>query len=196
LYGLALAPHLPDRIPTHWDAYGQVNGWGSKQTGLFLMPGMMLLLLLLLFALPWLSPRNFSTADFHGTFNYVMVITIALMGYMHIIMLQAALHPDANMNRGLWGGLFLFFALTGNVLGKVRRNFWIGIRTPWTLASDEVWIATHRLAARLMVAGGLIGACAAWLGAPFVFCFILLMLTVLIPVPYSLLMYKKMEPKS
>ncbi len=194
LYGLTLAATLPGRIPTHWNLYGQVDGWGSKTTGLWLMPGAMLLMLVLLGTLPWVSPRNFKIDAFRGTYNYLMVVVIALLGYVHVLMLQAALHPAAPIARGLLVGLFLFFALTGNVIGKVRRNFWMGVRTPWTLASDTVWNATHRLAARLMVAGGLLGALAAWLGVPFAACFGLLLIMALIPVPYSLVLYKKLEP--
>ena len=81
----------------------------------------------------------------------------------------------------------------GNVLGKVRRNFWMGVRTPWTLASEKVWVATHRLAARLLTAGGLAGAVAAWLGAPLVLCFWLLMVALLWPAVHSLLLYKRLE---
>jgi uncharacterized membrane protein len=72
--------------------------------------------------------------------------------------MQATLHPEMDPGRPLVGGIFLFFALMGNLLGKVRRNFWMGIRTPWPLAGDAVWIATHRAAARLYTAMGLIGA--------------------------------------
>jgi uncharacterized membrane protein len=81
----------------------------------------------------------------------------------------------------------------GNVLGKVRRNFWMGVRTPWTLANDTVWAATHRLAARLMVAAGLLGAMAVWLGVPIAICFVLLIAALLVPAVYSLVLYKRLE---
>jgi uncharacterized membrane protein len=95
--------------------------------------------------------------------------------------------------RVLMSGLFLCFALIGNVLGKVRRNFWIGVRTPWTLASERVWIATHRLAARLMVGAGLLLSVIVWLGAPIALCFWLLMASLLVPAIHSLLLYKRLE---
>ena len=70
-----------------------------------------------------------------------------------------------DIGRALIGGMFLFFALLGNVMGKVRKNFYIGIRVPWTLASDRVWNDTHRLAAWLMVGGGILGFLLVILGA-------------------------------
>jgi uncharacterized membrane protein len=147
VYALVLYPALPDQIPTHWGIDGRVDGWGDKQWAAFVGPVAMGVLLGLLFLLPWLSPQSFSVEAFRSTFNYLMVVLIGLMGFLHFISLQAALRPDLDLARVLMSGLFLCFALIGNVLGKVRRNFWMGVRTPWTLASERVWIATHRLAA-------------------------------------------------
>jgi uncharacterized membrane protein len=192
-YALALYPSLPEQIPIHWDIHGQVDGWGSKHWAAFVGPMLMTLMLLLMVGLPWLSPRGFAVETFRGTFNYVMLIIIGLLGYLHVISLQAGLHPTVEFGRLLVSGLFLFLALLGNVLGKVRRNFWMGVRTPWTLASERVWVATHRLAARLLVASGLLGAIAAWLGAPLAFCFWLLMAALFVPVIHSLLLYKRLE---
>jgi immunity protein, SdpI family len=193
IYAVVLYPALPDRIPIHWDINGRVDGWGDKRWAAFLGPGVMELLVLLIRALPWLSPRGYAVETFRGTFNYLMLVLVALMGHVHAVSLQAGLHPERESGRMLVGGLFLFFALMGNVLGKVRRNFWMGVRTPWTLASEKVWVATHRLAARLLVAGGLIGAIAAWLGAPLADCFWLLVAALTVPVIYSLLLYKRLE---
>lgn len=192
-YTLAVYATLPQRIPTHWGWRGEVDGWGDKTMAAFLMPGMMVLLLGMLLALPWLSPRNFSVDSFRETFNYVMLMAVALMGYLHVVMLHAGLHPGLDMGRVLVGGILLFLALMGNVLGKVRRNFWMGVRTPWTLASETVWIATHRLAARLWASVGLVGALAVWLGAPVAGCFVVFMVVVFVPVFHSLVLYKRLE---
>lgn len=193
IYTLVLHPALPDRIPVHWDLHGHVDGWADKRWAAYYGPVGMVVLVLLIGGLPWLSPRGYAVESFRGTFNYLMVMVVALLGYLHLISLQAALHPDRDFGGPLVGGLFLFLTAMGNVLGKVRRNFWMGVRTPWTLASEKVWVATHRLAARLLVIGGLIGALAAWLGAPPELCFGLLMAVLLIPVIYSLLLYKRLE---
>jgi uncharacterized membrane protein len=81
----------------------------------------------------------------------------------------------------------------GNVMGKVRRNFFIGVRTPWTLANERVWYATHRFAAKSMVAAGILAFIAAITGAPFLICLVLILLGVLTPVVYSLICYKGLE---
>jgi uncharacterized membrane protein len=81
----------------------------------------------------------------------------------------------------------------GNVLGKVRRNFYVGVRTPWTLASDAVWEGTHRLAAWLFVVAGVGGFVLMMLGVPFWYCFGAAIALILLPVPYSLYLYKRLE---
>ena len=119
---------------------------------------------LVLFAfLPALSPKNFEVDSFRSTYLYIMVLMIGLFAYIHggdpagdLAEVQQG-QKFMDIGRALIGGMFLFFALLGNVMGKVRKNFYIGVRVPWTLASDRVWNDTHRLAAWLMVGGGILG---------------------------------------
>lgn len=184
---------LPDRVPTHWNIRGEVDGWSSRSTAVFVLPAISLVFLVFILAGQWLSPVHFKIAPWRETFNYVMVIGTALVAYLHGLALMAALNPHRQYGRWLVAGLLLFLAWLGNLLGKTRRNFWVGIRTPWTLASDTVWIATHRVGARLIVAVCVVGAVAALLGAPLAFCFGLLMAGLFIPVFYSLWLSKKLE---
>ena len=138
---LALYPILPAKIPTHWNLQGQVNAYGSKTLGLFLMPAMLLLFLGLFRILPYLSPKNFEIETFHFTYLYIMVVTTGLFAYLHAVMLFAIWQNVAgaarpmDIGRVLTGGIFLFFALLGNVMGKIKRNFYIGVRTPWGFTS-------------------------------------------------------------
>ena len=93
----------------------------------------------------------------------------------------------------LIGGMLLIYAALGNVLGKVKRNFYVGIKTPWTLASDTVWNKTHRLAAWLMVASGLGGFFLVMVGVPPFVPLGLFFVAVIYPVFYSLWLYKRLE---
>ena len=190
---LALYSALPDRMPTHWNIHGQVDGWSAKSFGAFLLPGVMLLFLLLIAGGEWISPVNFKIQPFRSSYNYLMVICAALMSYLHALMLLAGFAPERDLGRWMVGGFFLFFAWLGNLLGKTRRNFWIGIRTPWTLASDAVWIATHRLGARILFGVGLAGAVLVVAGMSLAVCFGLLMAGLLVPVVYSFWLSKKLE---
>jgi uncharacterized membrane protein len=192
-YSAALWPALPDRIPTHWNMHGQVDGWGSRAFGAWFVPTLMVAMGLLMVGLPWLSPKSFKVDDFRHVYNYVMVMILVMFVGMHVVMLQAALHPTVDVGKWLIVGLCGFLALIGNVMSKVRRNFWMGIRTPWTLADDRVWVATHRFGARTMVASGALGALIVGLGGSPVAAFVLIMVGALAPCLYSLVIYKRFE---
>ena len=184
-YTAFVYPSLPQRIPTHWDIAFRPDAWTDKRSGIWLMPGTIAFMFVLMLALPKISPNSFTIEPFLETFNYVMVTVGILFAYIHVLTLTS-LHPGADMGRAMLAGFFLFFAVIGNVLGKVRRNFWMGVRTPWTLASDRVWVATHRMAARLFVAIGVLGAVAVWLGVSPKICFGVLIAGALLPAVYSL----------
>ncbi|OYV81510.1 MAG: hypothetical protein B7Z73_18010 [Planctomycetia bacterium 21-64-5] len=189
-------PSLPQQVPTHWNIHGQVDGYGDKSWATFLTPAVMLGLLALFRLLPWLSPRPFTLDTFRGTYEFVVVLVMGLMAYIHALMLWAAYAGPIDVGRALVGGLCLFFALIGNVLGKVRRNFFVGVRTPWTLASERVWIDTHRLAARLFVVAGLAGfVLCLTIGGPVAFAgtLALIMIAAFAPAVYSLVHYKRLE---
>ena len=186
---------LPEQVPTHWNIHGEPDGWTPKEDifGVFLLiPLVMVLLIVVMLILPWLSPKHFEVDRFRDVYGYIMMLVIAMIGYLHVVTLLASFGNQVDLVRLLVGGIFLFFALLGNVLGRVQRNFWIGVRTPWTLANETVWIDTHRLAAWLFVAAGLIGFVAVLLGVPLLWCFVGLMVAALVPVIYSLVLYKRL----
>ncbi len=189
---LGLYPQLPNRIPTHWNLQGKVDDYSGRGT-IFLMPGILLLMVGLFRILPWLSPKQFSVDSFRNTYEFVMFLVIVLLAYDHVLMLWAALSGSLDINRSLLGGLFLFLAMLGNVLGRVRRNFWIGVRTPWTLASERVWNDTHRVAGKLFVLAGILGFAATMAGASPIVAIVLICAAAIIAVTYSLVDYKRLE---
>ena len=193
LYAVALAPRLPDLIPTHWGVNGEVDGWAPKPQAIYMMPAMMAGLLLLMSLLPSVSPRKYRVEGFRQVWNVVVLLVLAMLGFIHVMMLQTALHPGVTMDRAVIAGLCLFLAVVGLYLPQVKRNFWMGVRTPWTLASEAVWTATHRLAAWTMGLGGLLGALLVLVGVPPMLAFGLIMVGALYPVFYSLWLYKKLE---
>jgi uncharacterized membrane protein len=94
---------------------------------------------------------QFEVQNSGATYSYLMAIPVALMGAIELFMLCMALGVRLDVARIIPALVFVMLILMGNPMGKVRRNFFIGIRTPWTLASERVWYATHRLAGKLMV---------------------------------------------
>jgi len=190
-----LYPSLPDRIPIHWNIRGEVDGHGSRTFGAFFFPGVILAMIGLLALLPKVSPRSMPIGPFRETYAYIAFLVTALFAYIHGLALAAAMGHGPDFARAILGGLYLFFALMGNVLGKITRNPWVGIRVPWTLASDRVWNATHRLGAWMFVACGLTGLVLVAVGTTLAYTWIPLVPTVVVPVLYSWLLSRKLRPE-
>jgi uncharacterized membrane protein len=169
------AERLPQRLPTHWDISGNVDGTAPRDVVLILIPSIMAGWIVLTLLLPWLSPRQFQVDTFRSTYDYLMALVNLFFAYLHFATVLGVLLVPEKVTTLVLSGMFLLFVLLGNVLGKVRRNFWIGIRTPWTLADERVWNETHRLGAWLFVAAGLFGFVGMLLGVHFVVLFVAIM---------------------
>lgn len=159
-------PQLPPQVPIHWDIHGRPDGYGSRWMLLIAGPGLMMAVIGVFALLPRLSPKRFEVETFERTYLDLMVIVVVLIGYFFAVALWSGLTQPADMSRAVVAGLCLAAILIGNLLGKVRRNFFIGIRTPWALASERNWYETHRHAARVAVAAGLAALGLLLAGAP------------------------------
>ncbi len=190
---LVAYPHLPAIVPMHWNAHGEVDSWGPKWSLLVYTPGIMIGMVLLFAALPWISPRKFEVDSFRPTYLYIMIMFVAMFAYMQILSFLSAFGLALDVGRASEGGICMMVALLGNVFGKVRRNFYVGIRTPWTIASERVWNKTHRLAARICFVAGLLGLFEVILRAPFWLPIATILSGPFIPAIYSLVYYKQLE---
>jgi len=186
------APGLPERIPIHWNFAGQVDGYGSRAT-IWLLPATMIGMLLLGIVLPKISPKDFEVESFASTYSYLFSVVLALLAGIDVLMLHSILTGAQDFVNLMPTLMFAMLILMGNPMGKVRRNFFLGIRTPWTLASERVWYATHRLAGKLMVASGILGLLAVWLGAPGWADLLIGLAWAVVVGVYSLVVYKRTE---
>jgi len=190
---LLVYSRLPNIMPMHWDAHGHVNGWGPKWSIFLFGPGIMLLMVLIFAAIPWLSPRQFEVESFRRTYLYVMLVIVLLEAYIELLIVLAGMGIGVDMTRAMMGGICLMLTLMGNVLGRVKRNFFIGIRTPWTLANEQVWNATHRFGAATFFGCGIAGLFFVAFNAPFWLPMIAILGAGLAPVIYSLMLYKQLD---
>jgi uncharacterized membrane protein len=189
---LLMYQQLPARIPVHWNASGEIDRYGPR-AAIFVHSAVMLLFMLLWTVLPRISPQRFTIEGFEDTYWRICHLVVALLGYVQLVAAWGALTHTMSMNRPMLGGLAVFVTLLGNVIGKVRRNFWLGVRTPWTLANERVWYSTHRLAARSMVVAGLLALATVLLGLAAGVTLCVLGAGFVVPVVWSLLYYKQLE---
>ena len=158
-----LYPNLPARIPTHWELSAHPagymptpNGWSQRMVGAWLLPFVLLGMWVLMKILPKIDPHRSNYAKFGGTFEAIIVsIMLFMLGTHGIILLAALGHPVA-IERVLPVGLGVLFIVVGNLLPRARPNWFVGIRTPWTLSSDRVWEKTHRFGGRVFVGVGML----------------------------------------
>jgi uncharacterized membrane protein len=186
-------PHLPSYVATHWNMDNQPDGYSAKWALFLIGPGLMAGVMLLMYFLPWLSPKNFEVDSFRSTYLQIMLILVSMVAYFYAVLLWAGAGHALNVGRAILGGVCLLIAMLGNLMGKVRRNFYIGVRTPWALANERVWNATHRFAAKTLVAGGLAGLALTAVGVGGRPVLAVLLAGALVPVAYSLFFYKQLE---
>jgi uncharacterized membrane protein len=156
LMSVVVYPTLPDRVPTHWDAHGNVNDYSPRFVGAFLIPMIMLGTWGLMQVLPKIDPRRDNYAKMRGAYAMVINATLTMLFVVHAIVLAMTLGAPFSLTRVLPALLGGMFVVIGNVLPQARPNWFFGIRTPWTLSNDRVWRRTHRIAGYLFVACGLL----------------------------------------
>ena len=157
-------PQATPPIPIHWDLNGNANGYGGRFEGLLLVPPLALGIYALLLALPRIDPARANYESFAGPVSVIrLAITVAL-GAMEVFVISVALGYEGNPGRWIPVGIGLLLVVIGNVMGKVRPNYFVGVRTPWTLANARSWEATNRLGGRVFVLGGVGLAIAGYLG--------------------------------
>lgn len=192
-FSLYMSSKMPDIVPTHWGLNGKPDAYGSKWTNLLIMPIMLPFMTLLCYVLPLISPKSFAIERFRDTWDYVMLILSAMFAGLHIVIVQASVNHSFDMTRAMMLIFSLFTILMGNVLGRVKQNFFMGIRTPWTLASEKVWTATHRSAGRLWMGAGILCMIACALDVNVAITFTVFILVMLYPVPQSYFIYRRLE---
>jgi uncharacterized membrane protein len=154
IYLAAIWAKLPDQVPTHFNLAGNVDSWSSKSTLLILPGALGLGIYFLLLIIPVLDPKKKiqQMGEKYYTFRFMLTFFFSLFTVYLLYISKAGSLKTPNFLIALIGVLF---AMLGNYFQTVRPNYFIGIRTPWTLENEQTWKKTHRLGGRLWMAGGL-----------------------------------------
>ncbi len=196
LVGFLAYSHLPDQIPTHWNMRGEVDGYGSRTFGALGIPLITLGAFFLFRFLPNIDPRKRNYPQFAKSYRAIKFVFIIFMFTLYCATILFSLGYPVNITFVVNFLVGILFIIIGNYLGKVKHNYFVGIKTPWTLADEEVWKKTHRLAAPFMVGAGGIFIIGAFVRhtAVFMLSFAMILVAVLVPTVYSYLLFKKRHP--
>jgi len=188
-------PHLPDKVPSHWNIQGEVDGYQSRFWGAFFAPLMAMGLYLLLLFLPIIDPKRDNYLRFTSAYSFMRWSLVIFMAIIYGITILVALGYSINVGLVVKAMVSFLLIIIGNFMGQFRHNYFVGIRTPWTLANEEVWQRTHRLGSRIWVIGGLV--CLAmsvfntvWSAVVF---FTVIMIMTLVPIIYSYIIFNKFQ---
>jgi len=180
-------------IPIHWNISGEVDGTASKAVGLLMTPALAIGMTALLAAVPFLDPRREHMRQSMRTYTIVCSSVIVFIGLVHLAVVWAALGNQLDIARLIGIGAAAMFGVIGLVIGNTRSNWFLGVRTPWTLSSERSWERTHRLAGRLFLASAAIMLVAGVIGTPaLVFTAVIgsVLLVTVIAVVYSYLVWR------
>lgn len=148
--------NFPDRVPMHWNFNGQVDGWGSKITGAFVLPIVILVMYIMFLLIPYLDPKKDRYEQFVKVYHLFKDYIIAFMVLVYFITGLAGLGYNMPVGLIIPIGVGILLILIGNYMAKIKMNWFMGIRTPWTLSSEEVWNKTHRMGGKIFILGGIL----------------------------------------
>lgn len=190
--GIFFYQSLPDILPTHWNMAGEVDGYGSKEIFVWLFPAIGLAMLILFWLLPKLDPRKEKYQKFAQVWEIMQTVLVGFFTYMYAVTLYAAMVPNVNVSVFVLVGIGVMFLILGNYMGKIRQNYFVGVKTPWTIDNEDVWNKTHRLAGWCFVLAGLLfifqgltGWVSGWLFG------LAMVLAVVVPIIYSFVIFPK-----
>lgn len=197
--GFYLYPKLPELMPIHWNIKGEVDSYGSKLLGTFLLPAINLFLFPLLLILPKIDPRTENYQKFTTTYIIIRYTLHLFLILIFFVTMYQSLKTTEDGIKFLEIDFIVPFTtsiliiILGNYLGKIKDNFFVGVRTPWTLSSKDVWYKTHRLTSKLFVASGILGIIGSLIGGylSFILLLIPLLISSIIAVVYSYFAYQK-----
>jgi uncharacterized membrane protein len=186
---------FPDQVPIHWNFAGQVDNWGSKFTGAFLMPLIGLGMYFLFLFIPSIDPKKEKYQQFARVYLIFRLAILLILFGVYLIASANAL--GYNVRVEIWIPVIIgfFFMILGNYMGKIKPNWFMGIRTPWTLSNDEVWNKTHRLGGKLFILFGLLLIITPLLPySSFLWTLLIPVIIIsVIPIVYSYVIYKKIK---
>jgi uncharacterized membrane protein len=139
---------MPDQMPTHWNFEGEIDGYGSKFTGLLLMPIITLGIYFLMSIIPYIAVYKKNIKAFYFYYFGFKILFILFMLILYILALLPNFNIMINMNHAIIPFIAIILFFSGFLMEKSKRNYFIGIRTPWTLSSDKVWNKTHKVGAK------------------------------------------------
>ena len=156
IFSIFVYSSLPEQVPSHWNAQGEIDDWSSRSFTVWFYPSLVVGIYLLMVFVPLIDPLKRNYNSFRIPYYWLRTGFVIFFSALYLFTVWTALGGDLNVNYFILPLLSLLFILIGLFLPKVKKNYFVGIRTPWTLASEETWNKTHALGGKLFILVGLV----------------------------------------
>ena len=153
--GIYFYPQMPEKMASHWNAQGQVDDYMPKFWSLFLVPIFLIGLWLLFILIPKIDPLKENIEKFRKYYDWFVILITLFLFYIYLLTISWNLGKRFDMTLLLTPAIGILFYYIGVLLGNAKRNWFIGIRTPWTLSSENVWNKTHKIGGKLFKIAGM-----------------------------------------
>lgn len=192
ILAIFLYPRMPEQMASHWNVNGDVDDYMTKFWGLFLMPIISLVSFILFLVIPTLDPLKKNIDKFRKYYDNFIVLFLAFMLYIYLLTIFFNLGFRFSMIEMMLPAFAVLFVYVGVLLENAKKNWFIGIRTPWTLSNDKVWDKTHKLSGKLFKLAGLFMLMGMFF-TDYTFLFLLIPLIVIcvVPIVYSYVEFKR-----
>ena len=163
--GNMLYSGMPDQMPIHWNFAGQPNDWGDKLWAIWLIPGITLAMVFLFPVLSRIDPKRTNYDKFNEAWELIQTTIIVFMAYIYVMQFFMIIYPDKStlMAPLMMTGVGVLFMVLGKVMGKIEQNYFVGLRTPWTLDNPVVWKKSQKVMGKAFIIGGAVFITNAWL---------------------------------
>ena len=153
---LLAAPELPQEVVTHWNAAGEADGYAPRWVAMALLPALSVAILAMFAVIPWIDPLGSNIREFQAAYEWFAVGTVALLSYVHAVLLLVNVGVEASIFQLVTPAVAALYVAVGFVLDRAEQNWFVGIRTPWTLTDEQVWDRTHERAGPLFKVAGVV----------------------------------------
>jgi len=189
-------PVLPESVPSHWNAAGEIDGYLPRAWGVALMPLIAVVMLALFIIIPRIDPKRDNIEKFRRYFDDFIIVIFVFLAYLHTLTLVIGVGYPLDLIRFLAPAFAVLFWYVGILVGHTESNWTVGIRTPWTLSSEEVWRKTHELGGKLFRTTGSIALLGVFLPSLAIWFILVPALgTALVCVVYSYVVFKKLPTR-
>lgn len=190
-------PSLPEQFAVHFDASGTPDSFYGRTLGAAIIPAMSVGVYVMFRVLPLIDPRGENFREFQPTYDAIVLLVLVFLAFVQGLLLAYNLGVEYPQNALVLGGAGILLALLGILFSRAKPNWFVGIRTPWTLSDDEVWRRTHRAAAPLFVLAGAVIAAGAFLPVATEFLVgAAVAIAVFVPSVYSFVLYRRLRAQS